>query len=223
MVSESGAEIQLTAVLVPDPLNPYDKRAVAVFVDGLHVGYMERPDARSYHEAVAKLPGGELAVPSRQWLRGTPNETWARVTLSLPKPEQLECPNPTQGTGVILPPGSTIQVTREEEHMEHLAKLLTQFGSESVVAASLRSVTEQRPRSTVELVAVDIDGHQVGVLSTAQTANFLPLVRRAETEGRVLICRASLRGNSLKADVALHARKAHEFDDNEIETLFSTA
>ena len=95
-VSDSGAEIRLDAVLVPDPSNPFDSRAVAVFVDGLHVGYMERPDAATYHDAITGLPGGELRVLSRQWLRGTANDTWARVTLSLPKPEHLACPNPTE-------------------------------------------------------------------------------------------------------------------------------
>jgi hypothetical protein len=220
-VSDTGAEIRLGAVLVPDPLNPFDRHAVAVFVDGLHVGYMERADAAKYHSAIASLPGGELAVPSRQWLRGTAHDTWARVTLSLPAPGHLSCPNPMGDGCVILAPGSTVQVTREEEHMDHLSALLSRFGSETVVAASLRAVTEQRPRSSVEVVAVDIDGQQVGVLSPAQTSNFLPLVRRAASEGRTLICRASLRGNSLKADVALHARKAHELDDVELEQLFA--
>lgn len=60
-----GAEIRRDAVLVPDPTNPYDRHAVAVFVDGLHVGYMERPDAKVYHGPIAELPGGELGVPSR--------------------------------------------------------------------------------------------------------------------------------------------------------------
>ena len=220
-ISETGAEVHLPAVLVPDPTNPYDKRAVAVFVDGLHVGYMERPDAARYHGPIADLPGGQIRVASRQWLRGTSDDTWARVTLSLPEPEHLACPNPRAKNCVSLPPGSTIQVTREEEHMEHLAPLVSRFGSEAVLAATLRSVTLQRPRSTVELVAVDIDGQQVGVLSPIQTANFLPLVRRAETEGREVMCRASLRGNALKADVALHARKAHEFDDETLEGLFA--
>ncbi len=219
-ISETGSEIHLPAVLVPDATNPYDKRAVAVFVDGLHVGYMERPDAARYHGPIADLEGRQIRVASRQWLRGTSQETWARVTLSLPRPEHLACPNPLATNCVSLPTGSTVQVTREEEHMEHLSALLGHFGNETVLAATLRSVTEQRPRSTVELVAVDIDGHQVGVLSPTQTANFLPLVRRAEAEGREVICRASLRGNSLKADVALHARKAHEFDDETLERLF---
>ena len=93
-VSDAGAEIRLEAVLVPEPSNPFDNRAVAVFVDGFHVGYMERSDAATYHSAIASLPGGELIVPSRQWLRGAAHDTWARVTLSLPRPEDLSCPNP---------------------------------------------------------------------------------------------------------------------------------
>lgn len=220
-ISESGAEIRLPAVLVPDAANPYDSNAVAVFVDGLHVGYMERPDAQRYHHHIAKLSGGELVVTSRQWLRASADDIWARVTLSLPLPENLRCPNPFGSDCVSLPPGSTIQVTKEEHYLEHLVGLLSQYGSDAVVAASLRSITEQRPRSTVELVAVDIDGQQVGVLSTTQTANFMPLVRRAEAEGRQIFCRASLRGNTLKADVALHARKAHELDEAELTELFA--
>lgn len=221
-VSESGAEIRLPAVLVPDSANPHDDKAVAVFVDDLHVGYMARVDAKKYHAHISALPGGELVVTSRQWLRASVDDTWARVTLSLPLPEHLQCPNPFGPGCVSLPPGSTIQVTKEEDYMEHLADLLDRYGSDTVVAASLRSVTEERPRSTVDLVAVEIDGQQVGVLSTTQTANFLPLVRRAEAAGRQIFCRASLRGNTLKADVALHARKAHELDESELKDLFAT-
>lgn len=221
-VSDSGAELRLPATLVTDAANPHDPKAVAVFVDGLHVGYMERADAQEYHDAIATLPGGELVVTSRQWLRASANDTWARVTLSLPLPEHLACPNPLGRDCVSIPPGSTVQVTKEEDHMEHLAGLLDRYGSDTVVAASLRCITEQRPRSTVDLVAVDIDGKQVGVLSSTQTANFLPLVRRAESEGRQVFCRASLRGNTLKADVALHARKAHELDESELQWLFAT-
>lgn len=105
--------------------------------------------------------------------------------------------------------------------MEHLATLLETHGSETVLSASLRAITEQRPRATVELVAVDVEGQQVGVLSTTRTTNLLPLVRRAQSAGRPLARRASLRGNALKADVALHARKAHEFDDQQLEQLFA--
>lgn len=220
-VSESGTEIRLPATLVPDPTNPFDSLAVAVFVDDLHVGYLERPDAKKYHRAIANLPGKELVVTSRQWLRASGSDTWARVTLSLPQPEHLECPNPVEADCVHLPPGSTVQVTKEEDHMEHMVRLLDSYGSETVVSATLRSVSEQRSRSSIELVAVDIDGDQVGVLTPTQTANFMPLVKRAEDEGRTVVCRASLRGNTLKADVALHARKVHELDESELQDLFA--
>ncbi|WP_166140364.1 hypothetical protein [Nocardioides ochotonae] len=222
-LSEEGTEIRLPAVLVPDAGNPHDDKAVAVFVDGLHVGYMEGPDARTYHQHIADLPGGELVVTSRQWLRAARGDTWARVTISLPAPEQLQCPNPFGPDCVSLPPGSTIQVTKEEQHMDHLVDLLDRYGSETVVAASLRSTIEQRPRSSVEVVAVDIDGQQVGVLSPTQTANLMPLVSRAEAEGKQVFCRASLRGNSLKADVALHARKAQDLDETELRELFASS
>ncbi|QWC84672.1 hypothetical protein KLP28_14040 [Nocardioidaceae bacterium] len=205
---------------MPDPKNPFDPRAVAVFVDQLHVGYMERGDAKVYHRPIAALPRGELRVPSRQWLRADDQDTWARVTLSLPDSSQLECPNPRPSGCVVLPPGSTIQVTREEEHMPHLEQLLGRYGTEMTLAATLRSLTEVRPRSQVELVAVDIDGEQVGVLSKTQTENFLPLVRKAESSGRALVCRSTLRGNTLKADVALHAVKAHELTEAHLARVF---
>jgi len=219
-ISDTGTELRLDATLVPDPTNPHDSNAVAVFVDGLHVGYMERHDARVYHAPIAAVPGGELIVPSRQWLRGTSTDTWARVTLSLPAPEGLSCPNASPDGCVLLPAGATVQVTGEERYIEHLSRLINRFGSESVVAATLRAVVEKRPRSSVELVVVDIDGSQVGVLTPTQTANLLPLVRRAEAEGRALVCRASMRGNATKVDVALHVRKAHEYDDVELAALF---
>src|SRR6478672_10373912 len=41
-----------------------------------------------------------------------------------------------------------------------LAKLLKRYGTEAVVAPSLSMVTEQRPRSAVDVVAVAIDAHQ---------------------------------------------------------------
>lgn len=88
-LSPSGVEMRLPAVLVPDPANPHDSYAVAVFVDNLHIGYMERADAARYHATLACLAPANLAVPSRQWVRATGSDTWARVTLSIPEPTGL--------------------------------------------------------------------------------------------------------------------------------------
>lgn len=115
-----------------------------------------------------------------EWYR----RRWPCLSMAfLPLPEHVQCLNPFGPGCVSLPPGSTIQVTREENYMEHLVSLLDRY-SDAVVAASLRSVTEGRPRTRVDLVAVDIDGQRVGVLSATQTANFLPLVRRGRASFR---------------------------------------
>lgn len=76
-------------MLVPDPGNPYDRNAVAVFVRGLHVGYLERADAAQYHQPIAEVTrrrGGALLVSSQQWARGRLGDMGARVTLRLPPP-----------------------------------------------------------------------------------------------------------------------------------------
>lgn len=45
-----GADFLTTATLVPEPDNPYDANAVRVDVDGVAVGYLDRPTAKRYHE-----------------------------------------------------------------------------------------------------------------------------------------------------------------------------
>ncbi len=45
----------VTAVLSPDPTNPYDSNAVSVWVDGLQVGHLARADAGQYQRAIIEL------------------------------------------------------------------------------------------------------------------------------------------------------------------------
>lgn len=55
-----------TAVLVPEPQNPYDKNAVMVLLSNLQVGYLDRQAAKSYmaHLRVKGLPSARLSVPA---------------------------------------------------------------------------------------------------------------------------------------------------------------
>ena len=210
-LSPQGAELRHPAALVPDPTNPYDSRAVAVYVKGHHVGYMERSDAARYHRVIADMNAGGVhtMVRSRQWARVRGHELWARVTIWLPEPDGFAPANQIPADALLLPTGSAVQVANEDEHLELLTPLLAE-STRVPVAATLHEVTEQRPRSTAQVVEVQIDGQRVGVLSSTQTSNLLPLVRLAQRGSRTATARAVVRGNSLKADVTLYVLRAQD-------------
>jgi HIRAN domain len=51
--TEDGpAKAEHTAILKPEPTNPYDKNAIAVTIDGETVGYLSRENALRYREVV---------------------------------------------------------------------------------------------------------------------------------------------------------------------------
>lgn len=217
-----GAETRLDATLVPDPANPFDRNAVAVYVGGLHVGYMERGDAKSYHRAIADmLLNGEAAtVRSRQWVRKRGADIFARVTLSLPEPEGFAAVNVLDVEGpVVLPVGPAIQVTKEDQYMESLRPFLRGDGGETPLAVSLHAIVDIRPRSAVEVVEVRVEDGPVGLLTTLQSTNILPLVKFLEARQLTAVARATLRGNSLKADIALHVAKSQDVDPAWLEAL----
>lgn len=66
--SEDGAERRdVPVTLVPDPGNPYDANAVAVFMDDHHVGYLPREHAAAYRPPLrrAQEHGNYLTTTGR--------------------------------------------------------------------------------------------------------------------------------------------------------------
>ncbi|MDC8756330.1 hypothetical protein [Janthinobacterium fluminis] len=59
---ERGADAPFPAVLVPDDLNAYDDKAVAVFVAGQLVGYLAREDALNLRRKLGR--GGMAGLPT---------------------------------------------------------------------------------------------------------------------------------------------------------------
>jgi hypothetical protein len=59
-------EVDIAAVLVPEPDNPYDHDAVGVWIDGLKVGHLSRHDASDYQPGLLILQerhGAPIALP----------------------------------------------------------------------------------------------------------------------------------------------------------------
>lgn len=63
-ISAGADEIKpLTAHLIPDDYNEYDDKAVRVEINGLHVGYLSREDARSFRRRLgAKKLTGQITT-----------------------------------------------------------------------------------------------------------------------------------------------------------------
>lgn len=50
---DDPAQIETTALIVPDDQNPHDEKAVRIDIDGMTVGHMIRQDARSFRRRLA--------------------------------------------------------------------------------------------------------------------------------------------------------------------------
>lgn len=222
---EGGAELRLPAILVAAPDNPHgDGHAIAVWMGGQHVGYIASEDAARHFPDVMRLRrrGEEAELNGRLWARREGDRVYARATIWLPDAGDYEPPADylPDGPYVVLPAGSKVQVTREDEHMDALEPHVV-AGNTRSVAATLRMTTENRPRSVRESVEVSIQGQRVGILTPTQTANLKPLVEYVATRGKTAVVRATVVGNQLKADVTLHVAKAHDVDQGWLDRIES--
>ena len=87
-ISRSGTTCEAT--LVPEPANPFDPNAVAVYIEGMVVGYIPRSHARKYHRRLATLPK-PLRCPAKV-IGGTPDKPHFGVLLDQREVERLPPP-----------------------------------------------------------------------------------------------------------------------------------
>jgi HIRAN domain-containing protein len=64
--TEESVEHEETAQLILETANPYDRNAVRIEIQGRHVGYLSRDDAKAFRERVAgeRLPGDRFPCPT---------------------------------------------------------------------------------------------------------------------------------------------------------------
>jgi hypothetical protein len=105
-----------------------------------------------------------------------------------------------------LPPGGPMQVIGEDQHLDVLAPLVVEAGQVAVLA-TLHEVTEQKTRSSKQVLEARIDDQPVGRLTATMSEHLLAAVRQAERCGVVLYVRASVRGNALKAEVTIYPQR----------------
>ncbi|MBW9213246.1 hypothetical protein KV102_00200 [Mumia sp. zg.B53] len=232
-VRESGAELEGKATLVSEPRNAHDPSAVAVFVNGAKVGYLSRDEARRYQPVVVEAESRGLApsVVCRVWGAEWDDISYDRrgrevsrkvfrgsVTVALDQPHLCLPLNQSPAGAELIPRGRAVQVTGEENHMDWLSRYVRDDGA-CWTYAELREVMEERPRSSVELIEVTIDGEPVGRLTPGMSSDYLPTVRHLAKNGRGTAVRAMVKGNRLKMDVVLYAMRAADLPDAWVDSL----
>lgn len=210
-----GQEFYGEAVLIPEQGNVHDASAVRVDVDDIAVGYLPREDASRYRPVLDNLfERGRVAVtPVRVWATNADGTWRARVTITLGDPSEIVPANEPPGGDIVeIPPNSrTVQVTGEEHHTDALAPYAR--GEHTSVWVSLHGIEKPGSRNGLRVVEVRVDGQRCGFLSPVTSIDLLPVIDRLEASGKLAVARASVRGNSLKADVRLDVMRAGDLNE----------
>ncbi|MFF5295272.1 HIRAN domain-containing protein [Paractinoplanes globisporus] len=226
-----GAELTTTVQLVPDPKNKFDRNAVGVWVGPRQLGHLSRDEAVRYAPILSGLvaQGWAPQVSARVWASqwssdyGTGNDFSSSIRLDLAEPHMLVPANTPPGEPHrMLPPGGSIQVTGEEQHLDALAPWLRPEG-ECWVHVTLHEVTEQLARSTRTVVEIRLDGSRVGQLTPKMSGELLPAIRLLSENGLVAGARAIVKGNRIKTEVVLYVARAHELPESWLTTIAADA
>lgn len=213
-----GAEVRVPVSLVHNPRNRHDSNAVEIQASTGLVGHLSHEDAARYAPVLAgfRRDGGTAMTTARVWGRDQKDwdtgktEFMGSVRLDLREPHMLIPANkPPTAPHQLLPTGSAIQVSGEEDHMPEISPYLNSAG-ECWVHATLHEITEVGPRSSKTLAEVRIDGNRVGRLTPKLSGDMLPTVRFLAGRGETTSVCAIVKGNSLKADVVLYSMRANE-------------
>ncbi len=204
-----GTDTVYTQVeLLPNPNNKFDRNAVEVRSAEGVLGFLEKGVAPSYGPILTAIRsmGKRPLTAARIWV----GDEYASVSIDLADPHMLVPINaePT-ATHVMLPTGAAIQVTGEELHLAELRAFVRPEG-EAWVHVTLHEADEVTARTTKQIVQVCIDGQLVGKLSPKMGSDLLPAIQYLHERGYVTGARATVKGNPIKVEVALHCARAHE-------------
>lgn len=209
--TDEAHSITVQALLCLSVTNP---AVAAVVTAESHrvIGYLKNPE---WLGTIKALDAGHqtLTVPASIWAVASEGFVpHVVVRACLPDRSLVFPPGPLPvGANVILPTGSTVQVSGEEHHLNEVTALLD-GAQERPVVATLHSFIKRSARSEKKLVEVRVYDEIVGELTPTMSNHMLPIVEACEEEGTVPVCRATVHGNQLKADVTLYVAKGGDID-----------
>ncbi len=182
--------IPVTAVLVPEPNNQYDRNAVRVDVEGHTAGYLSRETAVQYQPVLLQLQAkGQLGwCPGR--IMGGGRRSYG-IYLHMSPPERLVCANLDRDLE-ILDADRKVTVTGEEKHQGTLESIAAGRDAVAVFASFAPCKIAKGKYAGAEGVEVRIDDERVGELTKAMSDRYGPVVRAVDAGGKTPGCEALL-------------------------------
>lgn len=202
--------------LVPEPDNPYQPQAIAVYADDLKLGRLSPEDSAAYWGPITRVvASGYDAVTRMQLsavLRGVTGETRIESSgqLSLSAPGSLFPLNnaPTQAT--LLPQGASMKVLDEKDHSEYLHSILPPSGEGRVILSLENNQIKHADGRVVDSVDVLHDRKVVGRLSTQISEQLAPVIRYAYEHDKLTSAWGTIRGNSFELSLTVQAVRPSE-------------
>lgn len=189
-------------------------KRVSILIDGNEIARLDKESAAPYMEVLSSLAENRqgIEVKCNLWVASF-DPSYSNVTVYLPEPDEVEPPATLpREPHVVLPAKSKIQVTGEDAYLNELTQIL---GRESRVPVAV-TLHEMAPASGrgKPYVEVRIADETVGKLTPTMSGHMLPIVRACAEEHLVVVCRAAVEGNHLKADVVLDTTKAGDLSQD---------
>lgn len=219
--------------LVPEPDNPHSPNgdAISARVGGQLVGYLSSADARKWSNVIQRITasgataitnGNIFAYNRRKWDQSGAQKTEVELNIrvGLPEPDMLLPINvgPLELVS-ILPWGAALQVTKEEDHFEHLFEYVPVRGEGMVVLTMHRLENVLRNGTVKELVEVRLDGERVGQLTPTTSQHYLSTIRHAEDMGKTLGVWAKLKGSGVAAELVIYGARATDLSDKWLRSM----
>lgn len=224
LAADSSAEIERTLALLPEPGNPADRYAVAVYAGNVQLGYLAREDAIQYQSVLARIVGtGYIPeVAGRIWANESSDydfesgresrRLFSDVSFTIPEPHMLVPVNdPPRSAYTVMPRGGSIKVMKAEDHFDVLRRFHSDKGKVAAIV-TLREIEGGTPRAPKAVVQIELNEQRIGQLTPATSLKYLPAVAHLQARGLLCAAHAEITSSTVAATVELFAAKAYEVD-----------
>lgn len=236
---EEYQRTEIVVELIPEPDNPHSptRQAISVRWNNKVLGHIKESEVGNYQQIKRLVASGYTPVCKATYT-AYEHEKWDDydyINLDSYKPKKELVTNielylddfnylvplndpPVEGW-TLLPIGTSLQVTKENEHYDHLLDYVPESG-EGLLLVSLH-IIEGGVQTKFEQVEVRLDGEPIGVLTKQSSARFADAIKHFDAIGLTTVAYGKIKGSSLAAEVTIHALRSNELSNDDLDPEIS--